>query len=188
MSREEEERRRAPIFNIPDVSNIDANRLSRRYKDAEPDFLPHNKSGRDPSAHLMVFTGAMWVGGYFTGGLYGLREGWRNASSSSAKVRVNSVLNAVSKNGSKVANVAGVLAFMHTGFNWLGHFTEAEKVTGSEWTVPIVSGVMTGGIYKSTAAPRVAILSAALGGVASCIYSFGGGYVSDAIFGRKGRY
>ena len=39
MSREEEERRRAPIFNIPDVSNIDANRLSRRYKDAEPDFL-----------------------------------------------------------------------------------------------------------------------------------------------------
>jgi hypothetical protein len=173
---------------IPDVSGINMNKFMKRQQSAEPDFIPHNKDGRDPTAHMMVLTGAMWVGGFLGGGAYGLVEGWRTAQTPSFKVRMNSVLNAVSKRGSKVGNVLGMVTFIHTGFSWACHKMEVEQLTGSTWVAPATAGFLTGGLYKSTAAPRTAILAGVLGSGASCAYSVVGGVVYETIFGRKGKY
>ncbi len=182
---DEKERTFRPV--IPDSSRIDLSRFKKKQGD-EPDFIPHNKGGRDHMAHMFVFTGAMWVGGFMGGGAYGFMEGWRAAKTPSFKVRMNSVLNSVSKRGSKVANVLGVIAYLHTGFSWAGNVLEIEDKTGSQWAVPATAGFLTGGLYKSTAAPRTAILAAVLGSASSCVYSVGSSYVYEAIFGRKGRY
>jgi hypothetical protein len=173
---------------IPDVSQIDMNRVMRKKRNAEPDFIPHNQGGRDVMAHTLVFTGAMWVGGFAGGGLYGFQEGWRAAASQSFNVRMNSVLNQMTKRGNKAANVLGTIAFMHTGASWLCSKAEVDEYYNSRWTTPAIAGAVTGGVYKCTATPRAAILSSLIGAAGSCFYSFAGGYVYEAIFGKAKRF
>jgi hypothetical protein len=186
-STEEERPAFRPI--MPDVSNIDMDRIMKRKKQsAEPDFIPHNSGGRDFGGHTLVFTGAMWVGGFAAGGLYGFQEGWRSAKSEALSVRMNSVLNQVTKRGNKAANVLGTLAFMHTGASWIFHKLEVEQYYDSRWTAPALAGAVTGGIYKCTASPRVAVLAAGIGAAGSCFYNFAAGYVFEAIFGKGKRF
>jgi len=173
---------------IPDVSGIDMNRLMKKNRNSEPDFIPHNQGGRDVMAHTLVFTGAMWVGGFAGGGLYGFQEGWRAAASQSFSVRMNSVLNQMTKRGNKAANVLGTIAFMHTGASWLCSKAEVEEYYNSRYTTPALAGAVTGGIYKSTASPRVAVLASVLGAAASCVYSVAGNYMYEAIFGKAKRF
>jgi len=56
-------------FSIPDVSNIDANKLSRSRGSSNqgPDFIPYNKRGRDIFGRLSLYTGAPWLGGFTAG-------------------------------------------------------------------------------------------------------------------------
>lgn len=54
-------------------------------------------------------TGVLWLGGFIGGSSYGFVDGWRSAASPSYKIRFNSVMNAVSKYGSKVGNGLGII-------------------------------------------------------------------------------
>lgn len=55
-------------FSIPDVSQIDANKLSRSNRGNQgPDFIPYNKRGRDIFGRLSLYTGAPWLGGFTVG-------------------------------------------------------------------------------------------------------------------------
>ena len=57
-------------FSIPDVSQIDANKLSRSTRGNQgPDFIPYNKRGRDIFGRLSLYTGAPWLGGFTVGKL-----------------------------------------------------------------------------------------------------------------------
>jgi hypothetical protein len=63
-----------------------------------------------------------------------------------------------------------------------------EKYLDSQLTVPVLSGAITGGLYKSTRGPRAAALAAAIGGAASCTYWFGSAFLSNKVLGRGGRF
>lgn len=91
-------------FTIPDVSRIDPNKIT---KHRSPDFI--QVSGRDGFSQLGFNTGVVWLGGFATAGAYGFVEGWKSATSSNYKIRFNSVMNAVSKRGSTLANSLAVI-------------------------------------------------------------------------------
>jgi hypothetical protein len=102
-------------FSLPDVSGIDMNKLGygqNRTKNSDPEYILNNTKGRDIGPRLFFNTGVFWLGGFTAGGLYGCADGWRNAPSTIFKIRVNSVLNGVSRSGSLLANsLAGVGKF-----------------------------------------------------------------------------
>ena len=92
---------------IPDVGNIDMSKLGK--KGGGPDYIPYNAKGRDSFGKISFNTGVFWLGGFVGGGAYGFAEGWRGATSSNYKIRMNSVMNAVSKRGSLYGNTLGLV-------------------------------------------------------------------------------
>lgn len=101
-------------FTMPDISGIDADKLGYgqrsggRGGNKEPEYIMNNAKGRDIGSRLFLNTGIFWLGGFGAGGLYGFAEGWRSAASPSLRIRVNSVLNGISKRGSALGNNLGV--------------------------------------------------------------------------------
>jgi hypothetical protein len=103
-------------YTLPDVSGIDMGKMGAYGKssnggnsNSKPDFIMNNAKGRDIGSKMFLNTGSFWLGGFAAGGLYGFAEGWRSAASPSIRIRVNSVLNGVSKRGSVLGNNLGVL-------------------------------------------------------------------------------
>ncbi len=110
------EQERKSVYTLPDVSGIDMNKLGygrannnsgKQKKD--PDYIINNTKGRDIGARLFFNTGVFWLGGFTAGGLYGSLDGWKNAANPSMKIRINSVLNGLSKTGSFLGNNLGVV-------------------------------------------------------------------------------
>lgn len=98
---------------IPNVSGIDLNKIytvpSAGKGGRDPDFIPYNKKGRDILARVSQNTGLFWLGGFLGGGLFGVKEGLDGAANTSYKVRFNSMLNGLSRRGTKSANALGVI-------------------------------------------------------------------------------
>lgn len=62
--------------------------------------------------------------------------------------------------------------------------------TPSEFTIPVFAGVVTGPTFLAGfghKSPRVYLLAASLGAVASCGYFFGGSYVYNLVVGARAR-
>jgi hypothetical protein len=103
-------------FKLPDLSGIDMNKINgggygggNNGKRSEPEYIMNNAKGRDIMPRMFLNTGMFWLGGFAAGGVYGLGEGWKTAAAPVLKVRVNSVLNAVSRRGSNLGNNLGLL-------------------------------------------------------------------------------
>ena len=99
-------------------------------------------------------------------------EGLRNAPSSKFKIRFNSVLNACGKRGSKLGNALGVLALMYSFSEGFADWIELDRIIGGDnydVAVPIIAGIATGAIYKSTQGPKTMALAAVLG-VPRCLH------------------
>jgi import inner membrane translocase subunit TIM23 len=94
----------SPYYGIPDVGNIDINKIGGR---KGPDYIPYNQKGRDPFGRVSFNTGIFWLGGFVVGGLKGVAEQTRTPCPS-WRLRINSVLNGVSKTGSLWGNSLGV--------------------------------------------------------------------------------
>ncbi len=111
----QQETKKNPFGSIPDIRNIDIGKIAPVYglpnpnKKSEPDYIPYNTRGRDFYGRLAFNTGALWLGGFVAGGLYGSVEGYRGATSPIFKIRLNSVMNACSKRGSKLGNALGII-------------------------------------------------------------------------------
>jgi hypothetical protein len=98
------------IPSIPDVGNIDINKLYKKPSQSSgPDYLPINNHGRDFYGRLTFNTGVLWLLGFTSGGLYGTVEGWRSAPNPAFKVRFNSVLNGIARRGSNLGSSLGVI-------------------------------------------------------------------------------
>lgn len=96
-------------FKFPDVSNIDLKKLQPKIQQG-PDYIPTaSKRGRDVITGLFFNTGALWLTGYSAGASYGCIEGIRNAVNPSIRIRMNSVLNSVTKRGSRLGNALGII-------------------------------------------------------------------------------
>ena len=197
------------ISGIPDLGKIDLGKLSPAYgipakgkKNTGPEYIPYDSRGRDIYGRVTFNTGVLWLGGFIGGASYGFVDGWKSATSPSYKLRFNSVMNAVSKHGSKIGNGLGVIGkfhisrymklfvigFMHTASVGIADQLQIEKVTGTSISTPIFAGVLTGGLYKSTRGPRAAALAAVIGGTVSTVYWYGGTYFYSIILGRNGKF
>jgi import inner membrane translocase subunit TIM23 len=115
-------------------------------------FLP----SRGWSDDLCYGAGVAYLGALSMGGVWGLAEGLnRLPASAPPKLRLNSVLNAVTRRGPFLGNSAGVVAMMYNGFNsTIGYYRGKHDALNS-----VAAGGISGMIFKSSRGLRPAMVS-----------------------------
>ncbi|KAG6850767.1 hypothetical protein H0H93_008805 [Arthromyces matolae] len=142
------------------------------------------------SDDLCYGTGTMYLSGLAIGGVWGVREGaQRPLAISNTRLRINSVLNSVTRRGTFIGNSAGVvggrlvicptfvslrslspvsLALLYNGIN-----SSIDALRGKHDTLGSMgAGAMTGALFKSTAGVKPAIAAAAFMSGMAGIWSF----------------
>ncbi|KAI0044529.1 Tim17-domain-containing protein [Auriscalpium vulgare] len=111
------------------------------------------------SDDLCYGTGTMYLGGLALGGVWGVREGARRPLAlSNTRLRINSILNAVTRRGTFLGNSAGVLALAYNGIN-----SSIDGLRGKHDTMgSMAAGALTGALYKSSAGVKPALAAATL--------------------------
>jgi len=128
--------------------------------------LPGSRSAlpsRGWSDDLCYGTGVTYLTALSIGGMWGLIEGLnRTPASAPPKLRLNSVLNSVTRRGPFLGNSAGVIAMVYNGCNSIiGHYRGKHDSANS-----IVAGALSGMLYKSTRGLKPMVIS---GGVVATI-------------------
>jgi import inner membrane translocase subunit TIM23 len=127
--------------------------------------LPGSQSAlpsRGWSDDLCYGTGVTYLTALTVGGAWGLQEGMRRSHNQPPKLRLNSVLNAVTRRGPFLGNSAGVIAMVYNGFNsFIGHMRGKHDSANS-----IVAGALSGMIFKSTRGVRPMMIS---GGIVATV-------------------
>ncbi|OBZ78034.1 Mitochondrial import inner membrane translocase subunit tim23 [Grifola frondosa] len=109
------------------------------------------------SDDLCYGTGTMYLSGLALGGVWGLREGARKPLAvSNARLRINSILNSVTRRGTFIGNSAGVLALVYNGINSSIDMARGQHDTPGS----MIAGALTGLLYKATAGFRPALVAA----------------------------
>jgi len=121
------------------------------------------------SDDLCYGTGTMYLSGLALGGLWGVREGARKPLSvSNTSLRINSILNSVTRRGTFIGNSAGVMALLYNGVNSsIDAFRGKHDTMGS-----MAAGAVTGAIFKSTAGIKPAIAAATVVSGMAGIWSY----------------
>ncbi|EGD95821.1 mitochondrial import inner membrane translocase subunit Tim23 [Trichophyton tonsurans CBS 112818] len=124
--------------------------------------LPGSQSAlpsRGWSDDLSYGTGTTYLIALTTGGAWGLIEGLkRSPASASPKLRLNSVLNSVTRRGPFLGNSAGVVALVYNGVNsTIGNVRGKHDAANS-----IVAGALSGMLFKSTRGVRPMMISGAI--------------------------
>ncbi|KAL8743966.1 MAG: hypothetical protein Q9190_003735 [Brigantiaea leucoxantha] len=124
--------------------------------------LPGSRSAlpsRGWSDDLQYGTGVTYLTALTLGGMYGMVEGLRKSPASAPpKLRLNSVLNSVTRRGPFLGNSAGIIAMVYNGMNstigyWRGKHDSANS---------IVAGALSGMLFKSTRGLRPMMISGGL--------------------------
>ncbi|KAF8860466.1 Tim17-domain-containing protein [Acephala macrosclerotiorum] len=127
--------------------------------------LPGSQSAlpsRGWSDDLCYGTGVTYLTALTVGGAWGLQEGLRRSNGQPPKLRLNSVLNAVTRRGPFLGNSAGVIAMVYNGFNsFIGHMRGKHDSVNS-----IAAGALSGMIFKSTRGIRPMMIS---GGIVATV-------------------
>ncbi|KAJ1725095.1 Mitochondrial import inner membrane translocase subunit tim23 [Coemansia biformis] len=108
------------------------------------------------SDDLCYGTGTMYILGLSTGGVWGLMEGMRSQHGSSAKLRLNSVLNAMTRRGPFVGNSFGILAMFYNSINSM---IGAYRGTRDQYN-SIGAAALSGMLFKIGGGPRASLISA----------------------------
>ena len=124
--------------------------------------LPGGQSGlpsRGWSDDLCYGTGITYVSALSLGGAWGLAEGLnRTPVSAPPKLRLNSVLNSITRRGPFLGNSAGVIALVYNLLNsTIGHYRGKHDAFNS-----ISAGALSGMLFKSTRGVRPMMISGAL--------------------------
>ncbi|EEB09044.1 TIM23 translocase complex subunit Tim23 [Schizosaccharomyces japonicus yFS275] len=145
-----------PLANLGgslDYLNIEEDTLSNLPGDS------HAIPSRGWQDDLCYGTGTMYLGGLAVGGLWGLKEGLKKTENLQVKkLRVNGILNSVTRRGPFVGNSAGILAMMYNSINsFIGY-----KRGKHDWTNSVAAGAITGAVFKSTRGVRAMGISSAM--------------------------
>ncbi|KIX05825.1 uncharacterized protein Z518_03797 [Rhinocladiella mackenziei CBS 650.93] len=124
--------------------------------------LPGSRSilpSRGWSDDLCYGTGVVYLTALTTGGIWGLIEGLnRTPASAPPKLRLNSVLNSITRRGPFLGNSAGVIAMVYNGINsTIGYYRGKHDAANS-----IVAGAMSGMIFKSTRGLKPMLISGSI--------------------------
>ncbi|RDB23821.1 Mitochondrial import inner membrane translocase subunit tim23 [Hypsizygus marmoreus] len=121
------------------------------------------------SDDLCYGTGTMYLSGLALGGVWGVREGARRPLAvSNTRLRINSVLNSVTRRGTFIGNSAGVLALLYNGVN-----SSIDALRGKHDTLgSMAAGALTGALFKSTAGVKPAIAAATFMSAMAGLWSY----------------
>ncbi|KAK4106468.1 Tim17-domain-containing protein [Parathielavia hyrcaniae] len=109
---------------------------------------------------LCYGTGTTYLAGLSIGGAWGLQEGLRKSAGESPKLRLNSVLNSVTRRGPFLGNSAGVVAVCYNCINsYLGYLRGKNDAANT-----IAAGVLSGMLFKSTRGIRPMMISGGIVG------------------------
>lgn len=127
--------------------------------------LPGSQSAlpsRGWSDDLCYGTGVTYLSALTLGGAWGMQEGLRRSSGQPPKLRLNSVLNAVTRRGPFLGNSAAVIALVYNGINsFIGHWRGKHDAVNS-----IAAGALSGMVFKSTRGVRPMMIS---GGIVASV-------------------
>ncbi|KAH8690203.1 Tim17/Tim22/Tim23/Pmp24 family-domain-containing protein [Talaromyces proteolyticus] len=128
-------------------------------EDSTLDQLPGSRSAlpsRGWSDDLCYGTGTTYLAGLTIGGAWGLAEGLtRTPVTASPKLRLNGVLNSITRRGPFLGNSAGVLAMVYNGVNSMVGYTRGKHDAANS----IVAGALSGMLFKSTRGTRPMLIS-----------------------------
>lgn len=132
--------------------------------DAALDTLPGNGAilpSRGWSDDLCYGTGITYLSGLTIGGTWGMIEGLnRLPPSAPPKLRLNSVLNGMTRRGPFLGNSAGVVAMMYNGINsFIGYQRGKHDAFNS-----VAAGTISGMLFKSTRGIRPMLISGTIVG------------------------
>ncbi|GAP87412.1 putative Mitochondrial import inner membrane translocase subunit tim23 [Rosellinia necatrix] len=111
---------------------------------------------------LCYGTGITYVTALSIGGAWGLQEGLRKSSGQPPKLRLNSVLNSITRRGPFLGNSAGVVAITYNIINaTIGYYRGKHDAANT-----IVAGGLSGMVFRSTRGVRQMMIS---GGVVASV-------------------
>ncbi|KAL8811726.1 MAG: hypothetical protein Q9223_002686 [Gallowayella weberi] len=124
--------------------------------------LPGSRSAlpsRGWSDDLQYGTGVTYLSALTLGGGYGMIEGLRRTPvSAPPKIRLNSVLNSITRRGPFLGNSAGIIAMVYNGINsTIGYYRGKHDSANS-----VVAGALSGMLFKSTRGLRPMMISGGL--------------------------
>ncbi|KAL6851039.1 Mitochondrial import inner membrane translocase subunit tim23 [Amphichorda felina] len=109
---------------------------------------------------LCYGTGVTYLAGLTVGGAWGLQEGLRRSHGQAPKLRLNSVLNAVTRRGPFLGNSAGTVAITYNCINSLIGYLRGKHDAANS----VAAGALSGMVFKSTRGLRPMMISAGLVG------------------------
>ncbi|KAI9335461.1 hypothetical protein BDR26DRAFT_839308 [Obelidium mucronatum] len=107
---------------------------------------------------MLYGTGAAYFSGFIGGGVYGAFRGLQIAQGNSFKIRYNSVLNSIGRQGPRISNSMGVLTL---GWAILDNTFYSWRDT-SDYYNHLAAAFLSGAIFKSTAGVRPALIAGGL--------------------------
>jgi import inner membrane translocase subunit TIM23 len=111
---------------------------------------------------LCYGTGTTYLAGLTIGGAWGLQEGLRKSVGAPPKLRLNAVLNSVTRRGPFLGNSAGVVAICYNCINsYIGYLRGKNDAANT-----IVAGALSGMLFKSTRGLRQMMIS---GGIVASV-------------------
>lgn len=122
------------------------------------------------SDDLCYGTGSVYLLGLGSGGTWGLAEGFRRSPASAPpRLKLNYVLNGMTRRGPFLGNSGGVLALIYNGVNsTIGHVRGKHDTANS-----VAAGVISGALFKSTRGVKPMGWSAVVVGAAAGAWSMG---------------
>ncbi|KJZ78772.1 hypothetical protein HIM_02163 [Hirsutella minnesotensis 3608] len=116
---------------------------------------------------LCYGTGITYLTALSIGGAWGLQEGLRRSSGQPPKLRLNSVLNAVTRRGPFLGNSAGVIAITYNCINSLvGQVRGKHDAANS-----VLAGMLSGMVFKSTKGLRPMMVSGGVVGSVAAVWA-----------------
>ncbi|KAL8732093.1 MAG: hypothetical protein Q9166_003047 [cf. Caloplaca sp. 2 TL-2023] len=124
--------------------------------------LPGSRSAlpsRGWSDDLQYGTGVTYLSALTLGGSYGMIEGLRRTPASAPpKIRLNSVLNSITRRGPFLGNSAGIIAMVYNVINsTIGYYRGKHDSANS-----VLAGALSGMLFKSTRGFRPMMISGGL--------------------------
>ncbi|KAI9726619.1 MAG: Mitochondrial import inner membrane translocase subunit tim23 [Chrysothrix sp. TS-e1954] len=140
-------------------------------EDTQLSDLPGGRSAlpsRGFSDDLCYGTGVTYLAALSTGGAWGLAEGLsRTPASAPPKLRLNSVLNAVTRRGPFLGNSAAAIALTYNCFNSTIDYYRGKHDAANSLT----AGALSGMLFKSTKGIRPMLTSGAMVATAAGVWT-----------------
>ncbi|KAK4166720.1 Tim17/Tim22/Tim23/Pmp24 family-domain-containing protein [Cladorrhinum sp. PSN259] len=107
---------------------------------------------------LCYGTGITYLTGLSLGGAWGLQEGLRKSADQPPKLKLNTVLNSITRRGPFLGNSAGVVAIVYNCINsYIGYVRGKHDAANT-----ILAGGLSGMLFKSTRGVRPMLISGGL--------------------------